>query len=128
MLKQSTIDIVKSTAPILAENGELLTKHFYKRMFSNNPEVLPFFNQSNQQSGTQQRALAGAITAYATHIDNLEVLNSAVNTIVQKHVSLQIKEEHYPIVGENLIESIKEVLGDLATKEVVTAWSEAYGF
>jgi len=128
ILKQATINIVKSTSSILAEHGEVLTQHFYKRMFENNPEVLPFFNSSNQQSGNQQRALASAITAYASNIDNLSVLESAVNTIVQKHVSLQIKEEHYPIVGENLIESIKEVLGELATQEVVTAWEEAYWF
>jgi hemoglobin-like flavoprotein len=44
MLNEKTIQIVKSTAPILQEHGETLTRHFYKRMFSHNPEVAPFFN------------------------------------------------------------------------------------
>ena len=39
-----------------------------------------------------------------------------------------IKPEHYPIVGENLLASIKEVLGDGATDDVINAWAEAYGF
>jgi len=128
MLDQKTILIVKSTAPILQEHGEVLTKHFYKRMFSHNPEVAPFFNQTNQVAGTQQRALAGAIAAYAANIDNLEVLGGAVELIAQKHASLQIKAEHYPIVGANLLASIKEVLGDGATDEVIDAWGKAYGF
>jgi nitric oxide dioxygenase len=39
-----------------------------------------------------------------------------------------VKPEHYPIVGENLLASIREVLGDGATDEVINAWAEAYGF
>ena len=128
MLSTATIHIVKSTAPILEEHGETLTRHFYQRMFSHNPEVAPFFNPANQTAGRQQRALAAAITAYAANIDNLEVLGGAVELIAQKHVSLQIKPEHYPIVGENLLASIREVLGEGATNEVVDAWAEAYGF
>lgn len=128
MLNEKTIKIVKSTAPILQEHGETLTRHFYKRMFSHNPEVAPFFNPTNQTAGKQQRALAGAIAAYAANIDNLEVLGDAVELIAQKHASLMIKPEHYPIVGENLLASIREVLGEGATDDIINAWAEAYGF
>ncbi len=128
MLSQQTIKIVKSTAPILQKHGETLTKYFYKRMFSHNPEVAPYFNPANQAEGTQQRALAGAICAYAANIDNLEVLGDAVELIAHKHASLMIKPEHYPIVGENLLASIREVLGGSATDDVINAWGEAYGF
>lgn len=128
MLDAQTIAIVKSTAPILAEHGETLTRHFYKRMFAHNPEVAPYFNPANQTAGSQQRALAGAIAAYAANIDNLEVLGGAVELIAQKHASLMIKPEHYPIVGENLLASIREVLGEAATDEIIAAWAAAYGF
>jgi nitric oxide dioxygenase len=127
MLKESTIAIVKSTAPILQEHGETLTRHFYRRMFQHNPEVAPFFNPAHQAAGAQQKALAGAICAYAANIDNLSVLGSAVELIAQKHASLQILPEHYPIVGSNLLASIREVLGEGATDAVIEAWGEAYG-
>ncbi|ODA68087.1 Flavohemoprotein [Methyloligella halotolerans] len=127
MLSAETISIVKSTVPVLEEHGETLTRHFYKRMFSHNPEVKPFFNQAHQRAGLQQQALAGAICAYAANIDNLGALGPAVELIAQKHVALQVRAEHYPIVGENLLASIKEVLGDGATDEVIQAWAEAYG-
>jgi nitric oxide dioxygenase len=128
MISAQTIDIVKSTAPVLNEHGETLTRHFYKRMFSHNPEVAPLFNPAHQAAGLQQKALAGAICAYAAHIDNLGVLGGAVEWMAQKHASLQIKPEHYPIVGENLLASIREVLGEGASDEVMNAWAEAYGF
>jgi nitric oxide dioxygenase len=128
MLSQRTIDIVKATAPVLEEHGETLTQHFYKRMFAHNPEVAPFFNPAHQRAGSQQKALAAAICAYAANIENLEVLGGAVELIAQKHASLRILPEHYPIVGENLLASIREVLGPAATEQVITAWAEAYGF
>ena len=49
-----TIAIVKSCVPILQEHGEALTRLFYQRMFTHNPEVKPFFNPIHQQEGTQQ--------------------------------------------------------------------------
>lgn len=127
-LSEKTIAVVKSTAPVLEQNGELLTRHFYQRMFRENPEVRSFFNMGHQAGGTQQRALAGAICAFAANVDNLEVLGTAVERIAQKHAGLGILPEHYPIVGENLLASIREVLGEAATSDIIDAWAEAYGF
>ena len=127
-LSEKTISIVKSTAPVLQEGGEALTRHFYERMFRENPEVSSLFNASNQAGGTQQRALAGAICAFAANVDNLEVLGAAVERIAQKHAGLRILPEHYPIVGSNLLASISEVLSLPDDHEIITAWAEAYGF
>lgn len=70
MPSPQTIQTFKQTVPILIENGEALTRHFYERMFTHAPQVSEFFNPAHQNSGSQQRALAGAICAYAQHIDN----------------------------------------------------------
>lgn len=126
MLTASQLAVIKATVPVLEENGEVLTRHFYERMFRENPEVLVFFNPAHQKSGGQQRALAAAISAYAKHIENPSVLADAVELIAQKHASLGIQAQHYPIVGANLLASIKEVLGDAATPEIIEAWAAAY--
>ena len=126
MLNPAQINVIKQTVPVLQAHGEALTRHFYERMFRENPEVLAFFNPAHQKAGTQQRALAGAICAYAQHIDNPQALAGAVELIAQKHASLGILPEHYPIVGENLLASIAEVLGDAATPEILEAWAAAY--
>ena len=126
MLSQKTIDIVKSTVPALKENGVEITKTFYKIMFENNPEVKEMFNMDKQESGEQPKALAMTVLAAAQNIDNLEVLLPAVKKIGQVHVNTNVKPEHYPIVGKNLLIAIKEVLGDAATDEVLNAWGEVY--
>ncbi len=127
MLDQKTIDIIKSTVPVLEEHGEQITTVFYKRMFENHPELLNIFNHANQKQGKQQRALAGTVYAAAKYIDNLEMILPVVNQIAHKHRSLGILPEHYPIVGKYLLLGIKEVLGDAATDEIIHAWTEAYG-
>lgn len=127
MLNPKTIEIIKSTVPVLEVHGKTITTRFYQLMFSNHPELLNIFNHANQKQGRQQTALANAVYAAAAHIDNLAAILPAVKQIAQKHRSLGIKPEHYPIVGQNLLAAIKDVLGDAATDEIIGAWAEAYG-
>lgn len=127
MLNQNTIDIVKSTVPVLRTHGVEITKTFYTRMFAANPEVKAMFDMGKQESGAQPQALANVVLAAAQNIDNLSILLPAVQKIAQIHVNLNVKPEHYPVVGTNLLEAIKIVLGNAATDEIITAWGEAYG-
>ncbi|MDP2436918.1 MAG: FAD-binding oxidoreductase [archaeon] len=124
-LSESTIAIIKATAPAVAPRALDITKTFYPIMFRNNPEVLQFFNKTNQAGGSQPEALANAVVAYASNIDKLENLATAVEIIVHKHCGLEVLPEHYAIVEKNLLLAIGEVLGPILTPEIVTAWTEA---
>ena len=127
LLSDSTIQIIQAITPAVAEHAVQITTIFYKRLFQANPEVKAFFNFANQESGRQPLALAGAVAAYFSNIDRLEVLGPAVELIAQKHCSLGVQPEHYPIVGGHLLDAIGEVMGDAVTDEVVAAVGEAYG-
>ncbi|MBW9105622.1 NO-inducible flavohemoprotein [Paraburkholderia phenoliruptrix] len=118
---------VKATVPVLAEHGTTITRHFYKRMFAHHPELKNLFNQTHQQSGNQPETLARAVYAYAANIDNLGALGPAVSRIANKHASLNIRPEHYPIVGRHLLGAIVDVLGDAVDQPTLDAWQVAYG-
>ena len=127
MLSAEHRQIIKSTVPLLETGGEALTRHFYDILLREYPEVRPLFNQAHQASGEQQRALANGVLMYAKHIDRLEALGRLLGQIVNKHVSLQVLPEHYPIVGTCLLRAIREVLGaEIATDAVIEAWGAAY--
>ncbi|QLG71671.1 hypothetical protein HG535_0C00180 [Zygotorulaspora mrakii] len=126
MLSTQTRTIVKATVPVLEENGVTITKLFYKNMLGSHKELLNIFNRVNQAKGAQPTALATTVLAAAKQIDDLSVLLPHVEQIGHKHRALQIMPEHYPIVGENLLNAIKQVLGDAATPEIINAWAEAY--
>lgn len=128
ILSPNTIALVKATVPALQEHGLDIVRTMYSRMFQN-PAIRDLFNQSHHNGeAPQHRALAMAILAYGSNIDNLGALTGAVERIAQKHVGLQILPEHYPYVAEALLGAIKEVLGDAATEEILAAWGEAYWF
>src|SRR6185437_1565887 len=125
-LTPDQISRVKATAPVFAQHGATITKHFYRRMFASRPELKNLFNQTHQSSGGQADVLAHAVYAYAANIDNLGALGAAVGRISHKHASLNIRPEHYPIVGENLLASVVEVLGDAVDEATLEAWRAAY--
>lgn len=127
MLSENTIAIIKSTVPVLKDKGVEITTRFYQLLFTNHPELLHIFNHANQKKGQQQGALANAVYAAALHIDRLEAILPAVKQIAHKHRSLGVTPEQYPIVGQNLLAAIKDVLGDAATDDILGAWAEAYG-
>ena len=119
--------IVRSTGPILKENGKEITSIFYKEMFAAHPELLDLFNQTNQKIGTQPLALANTVYFAAENIDDLTVLLPQLKLIAHKHRALMVRPEHYPIVGKFLLFAIGQFLGEKATEEILEAWAAAYG-
>ncbi len=127
-LTAQTIAIVKATVPALAGHGATITKVMYSRLFENE-DMRRLFNRANQgEGGPQVHALAAAILACARNVEALGALAPAVERITQKHTAFHILPEHYPFVGTALLCAIGEVLGDLATDEILAAWGEAYWF
>ena len=126
-LTPAQTNIIKTTVPVLQQHGEAVTTTFYRNLFAAHPELYNIFNPANQHNGGQQRSLAAAVLAYAQHIENPGVLQHMLNRIESKHVSLEVKAEHYPIVGQFLLGAIKETLGDAATADILDAWGAAYG-
>ncbi|WP_341528001.1 globin domain-containing protein [Nostoc sp. UHCC 0302] len=126
MISQQTINIVKATAPHLKKHGQQITTRMYEIMFENHPEIRKQFDMSAQANGSQPAKLATAVYGYASQIENLPALKSMVETIAHRHVQTHVSPEQYPIVGESLLQAMKDVLGEAATEEVMAAWTEAY--
>ena len=128
LLSPEALSLVQATAPVVAANADQITAHFYPRMFNAHPELLRVFNQGNQATGEQSKALAGSVVAYAVQLINPSApsFDHVMRRIAYKHVSLGIRPEQYTIVGEHLLASVGEVLGDAVTPEIAAAWGEVY--
>ena len=125
MLDIQTKELVKSTIPALKSQGEDITKVFYRELFTRYPQVKGMFDMQKQKDGSQPKALAMAVLNAAKNIDNLEKIRPSIESIGKTHVRLNVRPEHYLLVGECLLVAIKEVLG--ASDEVLEAWGKAYG-
>ena len=120
------VQIVRSTVPILETHGTEITTHFYKTLLAEKPELNNIFSTVNQANGSQPRALAGALYAYASHLDDLGALSPTIEKICQKHASLYVQPGHYKVVGEYLLRAMGDVLGAALTKDILDAWDAAY--
>lgn len=128
MLEEKTILIVQSTAPILKEHSKEIGLRFYKLLFEKAPDLYNIFNQTNQKRGIQQEALGYTVYAAGEYITNLDAIKPVIERISQKHRAIGIKAEQYPVVGETLLQAVKDVLGDAATDEIINAWEKAYSY
>lgn len=129
MLSARSREVVRATLPAVAAAIGEITPIFYRRMFAAHPGLeRDLFNRGNQAQGDQQRALAGSIAAYATLLvsDTTPDQPDLLARVANKHASLGITANQYPIVHKHLFDAIVEVLGDAVTDEVAAAWDEVY--
>lgn len=126
MLSEREKEVVKETVPVLQDKGTEITSKFYGRMLNQHPELRNMFNQTNQKTGLQSTALAQSVLAAAVNIDNLGDILPVVKGIAYKHCGLQVPPAGYDIVGENLIEAIKQVVGLDDDHEIIKTWKKAY--
>ncbi|MFD4135779.1 globin domain-containing protein [Streptomyces goshikiensis] len=129
MLSEKSTETVRATLPAVGAAVGDIAELFYAKLFAAHPALLrDLFNRGNQNSGTQQQALAGSIAAFATHLVAHPGTRPDVmlNRIAHKHASLGITREQYEVVHLHLFEAIAEVLGEAVTPEVAAAWDEVY--
>ncbi len=128
LLSDRSAAVVAATAGVVAAHAEQITGRFYPRMFTEHPELLRVFNQGNQATGEQSRALAASVVAYAVQLidPNAPSFDHVLERIAYKHISLGIRPEQYTIVGYHLLAAVAEVLGDAVTPQIADAWNEVY--
>ena len=127
LLSASSHAVVSAT-PVVAQHADEITARFYGNMFTAHPELLRVFNQGNQATGEQSKALAASVVAYAVQLidPNAPSFAHVMRRIAYKHMSLGIRAEQYTVVGHYLLEAVAQILGDAVTPDIAAAWEEVY--
>ncbi|XP_028398783.1 neuroglobin-like [Dendronephthya gigantea] len=133
---QKTVDHVVRTWELVNKDA---LKHgivFYKRLFTTHPEVIKLFSFSSEVTekmedspGLQKQAnsLMSMIDYAVSQLGNLPELVPQLKELGAKHVvEYHTKPEHFKPVGECLLWTLKEGLGELFTPEVEMAWTSIY--
>jgi nitric oxide dioxygenase len=129
MLSDRARPVVEATLPAVGAAIPEIASRFYRRLFTDHPELLNgTFNRGNQAEGSQQAALAGSVAAFATALVKSpeQLPEHLLSRIAHKHASLGISPDQYRVVHDNLFLAIVDVLGDAVTPEVAAAWDEVY--
>lgn len=109
----------KLVLPISEQAGAL----FYGRLFEVAPGVRALFKGDMQE---QARKLMLTLATVVKSLDRLETILPTVKALAVRHVAYGAKPEHYPVVGEALIWTLQQGLGDTFTPELEASWVAAY--
>jgi nitric oxide dioxygenase len=122
-LSPESVACIKETSHFVIENSEAITSKMYDILFTENPEIMHLFVDSDD---TQHVKLAMALNTVAANIEHLDRLEETLEKIAASHVRVGVQPEQYPFVGKALLEAIKRVLGSAASNDVMKAWEELY--
>lgn len=98
---------------------------FYSLLFERHPEVKKLFHRSSPTA--QQKMFAQKICAIVDHVDDPAWLGRELHSLRENHDKYGVTPEMYPWVGEVLIDTLREALGDAFSPELEANWREAYG-
>ena len=109
----------KKVVPIADQVGEI----FYDRLFETHPSVRPLFAQDIKP---QAKKLVQMLAMVVQSLHKLETLLPAVQDLARRHQTYGVVDAHYPAVGETLIWTLEQGLGDDFTPELRQAWTTAF--
>lgn len=106
-------------APISEQAAEL----FYRRLFMLDPSLRPLFGGDLRRHGQQlMDALAWAVRG----LHDRTSLVASVQDLGRRHAGYGARPEHYDTVGEALLWTLQQGLGDEFSQEVRDAWVAAF--
>ncbi len=117
--KRLVQDSFAQIAPIAEEAGQL----FYARLFERDPTLRVLFRGDIRE---QSRHLMTALRFAVESLNRLEELLPALRQLGQRHVGYGVTPEHFALVGETLLWTLEQGLGDAFTPETREAWAEVY--
>ena len=98
---------------------------FYDNLFTAHPEAKPLFETTNMQA--QKKKLLDSLVLVVENLRQPNVLDKALRGLGARHVKYGALPEHYPLVGEALLTTFEQYLGDKWTPDTKDAWVGAYG-
>lgn len=117
-------ELVKSSWAKVVPIQETAAELFYGRLFSEYPEVKPYFKVSDMKE--QGKKLMAMLNTAVNGLDNLEALIEPLKASGKAHKDYGVKAEDYDKVGAAFLWTLEQGLGDDFTPEIKEAWTVTY--
>ena len=118
------IALVKATWAQVLPIQETAAGLFYGRLFELAPQTRPLFRGDMAEQG---RKLMAMINVAVSNLDRLGDILPAIQDMGRRHAGYGVQEEHYDQVGEALLWTLAQGLGEHFTPAAREAWAAAYG-
>lgn len=110
----------KRLQPVAPQAAEL----FYTRLFTLDPSLRRLFRGDMDAQGRKLMAMIGVAVG---SLERLDSIIPGLQLLGRRHAGYGVQERHYETVGEALLWTLDQGLGEAFTAEVREAWATAYG-
>ena len=117
------VQLVQQSFAKIAPMADQAADLFYDRLFETAPAVRPMFPEDLTM---QKQKLMQMLSIAVTNLHHIETILPAVEDLGRRHAAYGAKPEHYDIVGETLLWTLRQGLGDTFDAEVEAAWTATY--
>lgn len=118
------IALVQSSFARVEPAADAVATLFYARLFASDPSLRPLFMGDMAE---QRRKLMAMLRLVVRGLDRLDGLIPALEALGRRHTIYGVRDEHYATVGDALLWTLEQSLGDDCTPAVREAWAIAYG-
>ena len=123
-MTERQILLVKNSWSYIVTDSEQAGQLFYSRLFEVAPGVKHMFTSDPKE---QSRKLMNMVTLIVTKLQKLDEIINEIKNLAQRHGKYGAKPEHYAVVGECLLWTLEQGLGDKWNSETKDAWVKVYG-
>jgi hemoglobin-like flavoprotein len=118
------IELLESSFDKIRPQALEFSAYFYQALFEHYPELNKMFKEVDQAA--MEKKLIASLALIVENLRNPIELTSALKSLGARHVKIGTVPEHYPMIGNILIYTFSQYLGEDWTLELATAWEEAY--
>jgi hemoglobin-like flavoprotein len=117
------VALVQQTFEKAATLGEQVADIFYNELFEIDPALRAMFKGDLRE---QKKKLLSTLALVVRSLHAPENILKPAQNLAVKHLDYGVRPEHYTLVGNALLRTLKKGLGDAFTPEVREAWVAAY--
>jgi hemoglobin-like flavoprotein len=117
------ITLVQDSFEKVAALGLQAAELFYAELFAIDPSLKSMFPSDLKD---QQKKLLAALALVVRSLHTPAKIIGSVEKLAVKHVDYGVRPEHYTLVGNALLRTLKKGLGADFTPELCDAWTDAF--
>lgn len=118
------VPVLEQTFSLVEPRASEFATSFYDILFANCPEARPLFAKTDMEK--QKNKLIMSLVYVVSNLNYPNQLTSTLKDLGAKHFTYGAMQEHYPIVGQALLQTLETYLGFHWTLEIQQAWTDAY--
>jgi len=117
------IMLVRSSFALVVPIQDVAAGLFYDRLFTRAPELRSLFSTDLSE---QKRKLMAVLSTCIGKLNDLAALGPVLRGLGARHVTYGTRPEHYAVVGDALLWTLEQGLGEAFTPEIRRAWTRIY--